>query len=108
MLILFSERIRNKYFSQPRNLCRSDTCQSNDQNYAVKTPYVYDGKGGDKSLRTYRNYIDEVGLTEECPQQDRISMFVENTLMNVTIHLLSTSSTTNNNQHSSSFRKTRS
>jgi hypothetical protein len=60
-----------------------------------------------KRFGTYRNayYTDEVGLTEECLQQNIVSfMFVENTLLNVTIKLLSTSTTTttttNTKQHS--------
>lgn len=65
-------------------------------------------RDGTKRLRTYRNayYTEEVGLTEECLQQNIVSvMFVENTFLNVTIQLLSTSSTTKNNQHSPSFIK---
>lgn len=58
-------------------------------------------------FRTYRNayYTGEVELTEECLQQDMVSfMFVEKTFLNVTLRLLSTS-TTKNNQHSPSFIK---
>jgi hypothetical protein len=53
-----------------------------------------------KSIGTYRNayYTDEVGLTKECLQQNIVSfMFVENTLLNVTIKLLSTATTTTTN-----------
>ena len=64
---------------------------------------------------TYRNgyYTDEVGLTDECLQQNIDSfMFVENILLNVKIQLLSTSTTTTTTtktkQHSPSFMKSRS
>jgi hypothetical protein len=66
---------------------------------------------------TYKNayYTDEVGLTEECLQQNIVSfMFVENTLLNVTIKLLSTTTTTttttttNTKQNSPSFMQNRS
>jgi hypothetical protein len=63
---------------------------------------------GTKCFRTYRNVYstDEVDLTEECLQQNIVSfMFVENTLLNVTIQLLSTSLTKNNNHHTPSFIK---
>jgi hypothetical protein len=59
-------------------------------------------------FRTYRNayYVDEVGLTETFLQQNIVSfVFVEKTLLNVTIKLLSTSSTTNKNQCTPSFIK---
>ena len=67
-----------------------------------------------KRFGTYRNayFTDEVGLTEECLQQNIVSfMFVESTLLNVTIKLLSTSTTTtttNTKQHSPSFMQNRS
>jgi hypothetical protein len=63
---------------------------------------------GTKCFRTYRiGYCtDEEGLTEECLQQNVVSfLVVENTLLKVTIKLISTSTTTNNNQHSLLFIK---
>jgi hypothetical protein len=67
---------------------------------------------GTKFFKPYRNgyYTDEVGLTEECLQQNIVSfMFVENTLLIVTIQLLSNlTTTTNTKQHSPSFMKSRS
>jgi hypothetical protein len=54
-----------------------------------------------KCFGTYKNtyYTDEVGLTEECLQQNIISfMFVKNTLLIVKTKLLSTSTTTNINK----------
>jgi len=63
---------------------------------------------GTKFVRTYRNgyYTDEVGLTEECLQQNIVSfMFVENTLLNATIKLLLKQQ--QQQKHSPSFMKSR-
>ena len=74
MFKIFSGILRNKQLSPSRNICRSHTCQRNKQKNVVKTPYVYDGKGGHKRFGTYRNAYntDEVKLTEECLQQNII------------------------------------
>jgi hypothetical protein len=57
MFIIFSERLRNKYLSLSRNLCRSDTGQSNDQNCVVKTRYIYGGKGGHKMFQNLQKWL---------------------------------------------------
>jgi len=86
---------------------------------SLKNRMLMTEREGTKCFRTYRNgyYRDEVGLTEECLQQNIVSfMFVENTLLNVIIQLLSTSTTTttttttttNTKQHFPSFMKSRS
>ena len=63
-------------------------CRATIKSTSLKHRMFMTEREGTKRLRTYRDayYTGGVGLTEECLQQNIISfMFVENTLLNVTI-----------------------